>query len=130
MSYIYLASPYSHEFPIVREKRFLDVCEAAGHLMKRGYHIFSPIAHCHPIAKLCDLPKGFDYWNEYDYVLLAGAKELWVLTLEGWEKSTGIQGEVQIADEYGKPVRFFGKEEIMNNIFEETLLCSTNLKTE
>ena len=104
MSYIYLASPYSHPEADRREKRFKQVCECAAYYMHRGEHIFSPIAHSHPIALAGDLPKHFDYWADYDRVMLRHAKALWILIIEGWLQSEGVKQEVLLAKEFGIPV--------------------------
>lgn len=48
---IYLASPYSHPDPAVEELRFEAACEAACKLMQQGHHVFSPIAHTHPVGR-------------------------------------------------------------------------------
>ena len=54
---VYLAVPYTHEDPEIREKRFKAVSKVAGKLLNEGEMIFSPISHCHPIALECSLPK-------------------------------------------------------------------------
>jgi sugar phosphate isomerase/epimerase len=104
MSYIYLASPYSHQDPAVREARWRAVCAVAARLMGAGLYVYSPIAHTHPIAEAGDLPKGWDYWQGFDRAMLAHAKELWVVTMEGWDQSAGVKAEVEIAQELGLPV--------------------------
>ena len=106
MNYIYLASPYTHQYKCVEVERFNLVCECAAFLMKKGYHIFSPIAHTHPIAMVGDLPTHFEYWQDYDKAMLRNAGGLWVLCLSGWELSTGIKGEIELAKEYGVPIHY------------------------
>lgn len=103
---IYLASPYSHPDPEVRRQRFDTVCFAAAGFMREGHHIFSPIAHTHPIAMQGDLPKGWEFWAEYDRKIIAVCGELWVLQMDGWRESQGVAAEVKIAEEYGLPVRY------------------------
>jgi hypothetical protein len=106
MGLIYLASPYSHEDPAVREERFRIVCRAAARLMAQGNLIFSPIAHSHPIALAGQLPTEWDYWEQYDRAHLLAACELWVLKLAGWQVSRGIACEIEIMKGLGKPVKF------------------------
>lgn len=103
---IYLASPYSHNDPDVREWRFQQVCRAAAVLMYNGQFVFSPISHTHPIAVHGNLPLGFDYWEEYDRLMLKMCSELVVLMLDGWESSKGVQAEIRIMSELAKPVRY------------------------
>lgn len=118
---IYLASPYFHPDPSIREKRFRDVCHVAAHFMRKGIYIFCPIAHTHPIVESGDLPKGWDYWQEYDRQMLSVCSELWIVQLDGWKESVGIKGEIQIAREMGlsiKYVRYYP-----NDIITDIALC-------
>jgi len=103
---IYLASPYSHPEESVREDRFQAACEASGGLMKKGYRVFSPIAHTHPIAVKCDLPKGWDYWEQYDRVMIEASSHLIVLMIDGWMDSKGVEAERRIAESLDMPVYF------------------------
>jgi hypothetical protein len=96
-SLVYQASPYSHPDPAVREARFQEVCRAAAHLMRAGLHVFSPIAHTHPISLAGKLPGDWEYWKSYDEAVLSTCLTLAVLKLDGWEQSKGVQGEVEIA---------------------------------
>jgi len=102
---VYLASPYSHDLPSVREARFGYACEKAAELMRDGVFVLSPIAHTHPIA-LNGLPKGWEFWEQYDRRLLAACDEVMVLRLAGWETSKGVQAEIKIALETGMPVTY------------------------
>jgi hypothetical protein len=102
--FIYLASPYSSPNLAVRDARFDAVCREAAALMRGGAMIYSPIAHTHPIAMRGDLPTHWEFWEGYDRVMIAAADALWVLMLDGWEDSRGVQAEIQLATELGKPV--------------------------
>jgi hypothetical protein len=103
---VYLASPYSHPDPAVRQQRFETVCFVAANLMREGHHIYSPIAHTHPIALKGDLPLGFDYWEAYDRKMLASCTDLWVVMMDGWRESKGVKAEIAIAAELGLPVKY------------------------
>jgi hypothetical protein len=105
-SLVYLASPYSHPDPAVREERFQAACRAAAHLMQSGLHVFSPIAHSHPIALAGSLPTGWEYWEAYDEAVLSACRALAVLELDGWESSRGVQGEVKIAQRLKLPAYY------------------------
>ena len=105
---IYLASPYSHLDPRVRERRFDAVCQAAADLMCAGQSVFSPIAHSHSIARY-GLPKDWNYWQRVDREHLEMCDALIVLMLDGWRGSTGVQAEVQAAYKLDKPVSYLGQ---------------------
>jgi len=108
---IYLASPYSHEDETVRLWRFDAVVKAVGVLMNLGHMIYSPIAHCHPIQLKHVLPTEWAYWQAYDETMLSRCDRLWILQLDGWEKSTGVKAETEIAMRLGLPVEFVAEED-------------------
>lgn len=107
---IYIASPYSAKKPDgtddleLMEQRFDAVCRYAGRLMLQGHVVYSPIAHCHPIAVRVGLPRDWAFWQRFDREMLKGARMVDVLKLPGWEKSVGIAGELKIAQELRLPV--------------------------
>ena len=104
---IYLASPYSHPDPEVREQRFKEVCRIAGDLMRNGALVFSPIAHSHPIAMTGDLPLASEYWERYNRAWLAACDSLLVCLIDGWHESKGIAAEMRIAEELGIPIELY-----------------------
>jgi hypothetical protein len=106
MKKIYLASPYYHKNHDIREQRFISVCKKAGELMNQGYFVYSPIAHSHPIAVQCELPKDWVFWEQYDIEYIKWVDEVWILQLDGWSKSKGISAEIEIAKSIGKPIYF------------------------
>ena len=105
---IYLATPYTHPDPVVVEWRFKTVNRVAARLMGEGLHIFSPISHTHPIATDAEnpLPTGWEFWRDYDFAILSCCRALYVLTLDGWQQSTGVTAEIKMAKELGIPVTF------------------------
>ena len=100
---IYLASPYSHPDPVVRHARFRAACRAAASLLRAGHAVFSPIAHSHPLVEH-GLPTQWGFWERFGREHLERCDEVVVLMLDGWRESVGVQAEVRIAVELGKPV--------------------------
>lgn len=115
----YIASPYSSPDPAVRAERFMAVCRAAALMMKQGMHVYSPIIHSHPIALIGDLPKGWDYWREYDEFFIKHCDGVIVLMLDGWKESIGIKAELELAEKYGKPVRYMEVKDALVAFYEE-----------
>ena len=103
---IYIASPYTHADPAVMEQRFDAACRAAGELMRQGHVVFSPIAHTHPIAVRCELPRGWDFWERFDREFIRAAEKVVVLKLPGWEESNGVAAEIKLAEAAGIPVEY------------------------
>ena len=102
---IYLCSPYTHVDAEVRQRRFEAACRAAAELIRMGKTVFSPIAHSHAICRY-GLPVDWRYWEPHGRRFLETCDEVVVLTLNGWQTSVGVQAEIAIARELGKPVTF------------------------
>lgn len=103
---IYLASPYTHEDPKVREIRYNIVSRKTAELACAGLHVFSPIVNSHPLAEKYDLPKNFDFWEDFDKEMILLAEFVLVLKIDGWEDSEGITSELAFCKEQGVPVFF------------------------
>lgn len=105
MSYIYLASPYTDKLATVMALRYKQVAESTAHLLRREIHVYSPIVHCHEIAVRHNLPKGFDFWQRYNKTMLEASGALWILQLEGWSESKGVQWEISHANKINLPIK-------------------------
>lgn len=101
--YTYLASPFTHKDPLVREMRFLAAEHATNWLLQNRVWTYSPIVHCHSMAKTYNLPHDAAFWDEYDKTMLSSARDMLVLRYEGWEKSKGVTSEIEFADQIKKP---------------------------
>ena len=103
---IYLACPYQHEDPEVREERYQKVTRKTADLMHVGHQVFSPITHSHPVSLHLPHPQGHDFWMEQDYPYIEHwATELWVYALDGWKESKGVWLEVDFALTFSMPIR-------------------------
>lgn len=101
MSFTYVASPYSSKDPEIIQRRFNIVEEFTGLRLLQGEHLYSPIVHCHEIAKKYDLPKDFKFWQDYNRAMLSTASLMIVLMIDGWKESVGVQGEIEFAEQCG-----------------------------
>ncbi len=106
MSYVYLASPYSHQDPFIREDRYLRASQATAHLLKQGIAVYSPIVHCHELAKIADLPKDFTFWQNYNMAMLSRADKFMILRIEGYDTSVGVAAEKAFAEMKNIPVEY------------------------
>ena len=102
---LYLASPYSSQHPLIREGRFLQVCNKAAELMLEGHIVFSPVAHSHYISTFLKNSNDTAFWLKQDMSFIAWCDELWVYALDGWTKSKGVTAEINRAREIGKTVK-------------------------
>ena len=74
-------------------------------MIKMGNAVFSPIAHSHALVEH-GLPIDWSFWEQHDRHHLTHCDEVVVLMPDGWEASVGVRGEVRIAKEMNKPVRY------------------------
>lgn len=103
---IYLASPYTHPDPIVMKTRYLLAQQVNAHFISQGFHVYSPIVHCHTMALTHTLPHDFDFWRRFNLDLIRRSDEFWVLTIPGYHESKGVAGELNFADHCGLPIKW------------------------
>lgn len=103
MSFIYLASPYTHADPAVVQQRHDTVMEFVAEQLAHKVWIYSPIVHCHELSLRHTLPGDFEFWKEYNFAMLAKASHLWVLALDGWDSSKGVRAELDLAAQLSIP---------------------------
>lgn len=107
--FTYLASPYTHPSPLVRQERFNKVLRVAARMMLHGEAVFCPIAHSHPIALAMThtgAATDHGFWMSQDIPVLRHASKLTVLMLEGWRDSRGVKQEIAFAREAMIPVEY------------------------
>lgn len=103
---IYLASPYSHPDPRVRQERFMAARTFTLFHMRAGKTIISPVVYGHQFAVNFGMPITYEFWAKLNENLLIAADQMWVLMLEGWKESEGIKHEISYADTSFIPVEF------------------------
>lgn len=103
---IYLAVPYTHPDPAVREQRFEAANLAAAVLMTDGHLVFSPISHTHLMVIKYRLPVGFGFYQRWSRLFLSMSSRLIVLRVDGWQQSVGVKAEITFMKTAGKPVEY------------------------
>ena len=102
---IYLAAPYTHADSSVCEERFEKITEYAASLIRKQMIVLSPVTMCHPMTKY-GLLGDWQFWERFDRAYLMLCSRMIVLCLPGWKESKGVQAEIQIMKELGKPVEY------------------------
>ena len=108
---IFLACPYAHADPAVREFRFKAVSMLAGRLCAEGNLVYSAITHSHPMDAYAKL--GTNHYTDWVYLndfYLSKSDIMIVLTLPGWESSEGVAHEINMMNELGKPIIYLPVE--------------------
>jgi hypothetical protein len=103
---IYLAAPYWHEDPEIRQSRVAAVGAFHAHLVRRPprHFFYSPLANSIG-ATSADIPEA--YWHNHGLHMLAFADSLYVYCLPGWEISVGVRKEIAEATKRHLPIHYF-----------------------
>lgn len=115
----YLATPYTlYEGGI--DAAYEMACAAAGRFYKHRIPVYSPIAHCHGIAKhgqLDALDAGF--WLDMHATAMHRCDGLIVWQAYGWKDSYGIQKEIEEFQRQNKPIVHLDPDDFPIDHFRE-----------
>ena len=98
---IYIASPYNHPDKDIVQSNYVAAISYAAKLTSEGQVPISPIAYGHNLLDYADMPSDWEFWKHFCHTFLDKCTELHVLTIEGWDKSSGVAGEIERATELG-----------------------------
>jgi hypothetical protein len=108
----YLATPYS-KWVGGMDDAFDHASVLAGRLLKKDVHVFSPIAHSHPIAKSGGIdPADHGIWLKLDEVFMRAAFGILVADMPGWHDSFGVKEEIRWFTKHKKPVYLLKTENL------------------
>lgn len=106
----YLAIPYSFN----PEKSFRIANEVSADLMQKGFHIFSPISHSHPINVSEENKTSYEFWMYQDLTILDRCDEIIFVvigdSISGMqliEESKGCIMERMFANARGIPISYY-----------------------
>lgn len=115
MNITYLASPYTSDINATQISRYEAACRACYLLSVQGVQVYSPICHWHPIVELGYHVK-YETLIAIDLEILQHCKELYVLCLYGWEKSSGVQREIEHAKKYKLKISYHTITDILTSM--------------
>lgn len=107
---IYLATPYTHADKEIMQLRYEVAREVAANMMRAGLPVYSPIVHGHDIASHHELPTDWEFWRSHCLAMLSKADQMMVVTIPGWETSTGVHAERAYCRANGIGVSFISAE--------------------
>ena len=116
MYYEYLAIPYTDKDEEIMDYRAAISDVICADLMNKGRYIYAPISSCHHIAKKYNLPRNWEFWKGLDEVFVSLSKKFLIITLPGWEDSTGVTAETEIAKRNGIEIEYIDPEPYMKII--------------
>lgn len=112
---VYIASPYTcteskeqEANELVQQYRY-DVVTAVAGLLEDiyGYAFICPITQSHNLAKYMKKRNGtFAAWKTVDLTFIFRCDEVWVVKIDGWNRSVGVLAEIEFAKENGKIIKY------------------------
>lgn len=109
---IYLASPYSHNDPVIVALRMQQFAVADAALCMKGFVTVSPLSK-HWLSDYATIPITWEFWKTYSTILMENCTGVFVLMLDGWEESTGVQEEITLAKSMNKPITYLTMQELL-----------------
>lgn len=117
--YHYIASPYTHDDPVIRQRRYEKALDFTVWLAS-AYRIwgYSPIVHSHNMVGL-QSAADHGWWMEWGKAMLVPARAMIVFQIKGWEESKGVQMEMGWAQEIGIPI--YMSQLLWRDIYDHSL---------
>jgi len=112
----YFAHPYTckdaegYYVQAGEDANFAICCIRSGELLERGYNIYSPIAHTHPIHKASPTflaRREHDMWYRLDNEFIAKTDWAGIILAPGWDESKGCIAECGQFVLRGLPVKHY-----------------------
>lgn len=122
-SLIYIACPYSHPNPEIKNKRREIATQVAGELFAQGKLVYSPLTHVVPLFESQGKTASWATAMRLDKALISRCQEMLVITIPGWEESVGVTEEIEYAQELGLKVSYFEPSAEILALLEEPTCC-------
>lgn len=104
---VFIISPYTDVDPDVTRIRVIDTEQYIVQLITVNKVIaYSAIIAFEHLLNDYAIPSDYVYWKTLCSTMMECAKEVHVLKLEGWEKSIGVQSEIDLAIKMNKPIKY------------------------
>lgn len=118
---IYLAAPYSatkdgQEDMVKINERMGLFCRCIEKMLQEHAMVISPLM-MHMVRERSQqpLPGDWAYWQAYSLELLGRSDTLVVLTMDGWDASTGVKAEIESARDFGMEVIYLDPVEYLKS---------------
>lgn len=119
-SFLYIASPYTHDDPMIRQRRYEKALDFTSWLAVT-YRLwgYSPIVHSHNMDMQGSSKFTHDFWLAWGLTMLRPSSGLVVFQIKGWEDSAGVDEEIELAMEIGKPV--YMSQMLWGNVYDHSI---------
>lgn len=110
--FAYIAGPYSSPSEEVIERRYDLYLRFTNMVLNHGIMCMSPLTNHACLKKGKVIPGDYNFWGNYSREMLARCQVVFVMMLDGWEKSDGVYDELMNARQKGLKILFFKEEDI------------------
>lgn len=101
----YIAAPYSAKSPEVMQRRANEVMAFSAWLWREGIcYPLSPVSMWHEAATRCGLPTDATSWTACNFAYFTACEVMYLLKLDGWQESVGVEMELKWARDRGMDV--------------------------
>ena len=103
---IVVSGPYSHSDPLVKQGRVKTIANTCVKLCQNGDICCSPLLAGLSLIEKSDnkMPDDYEFWKDFCRSYVEAGDVLYVLDIQGWEDSTGVQDEIECARSFCMPV--------------------------
>ncbi|RKZ99067.1 MAG: hypothetical protein DRQ46_00125 [Gammaproteobacteria bacterium] len=102
---IYLASPYTDDSAKIVNERYEATCKITALLLSQGLYVYSPIVHGHCLIGY-GLETDWENWKHFDKLMIDKSDIIYVLMIDGWNESIGVNAEIRYAIDLGMDVKY------------------------
>lgn len=110
---VYVASPFTYKNGTqedrvrIETQRYIDITYITAELVRKyGIAPIAPITMSYNFREaINDLGSEFHTWADIDYRYISACDEIWVVMMDGWLESIGVQSEIKFAVIAGIPVK-------------------------
>lgn len=100
---VFISTPYSHTDKSIQIERFELTCNMVAILLNQGKFPISPIVHGHPTVQY-GVRGDWEFWRDYCCEFIKSCHTVYVGDIYGWDESTGVKGEIEVAKSLNKEV--------------------------
>jgi hypothetical protein len=103
---ILISSPFSHPDESVKAERVKQLAIFVDNEIKNGNLVFSPVLYGLKVLEYVGGNDDWATWQKFCENAILSSKEVWVLMFDGWDKSTGVRGEIEFATANNVPIKY------------------------
>lgn len=112
---VYLSSPYSNPDDAIREQNYKTVSLIAAQMVYNGELAFSPISYGHNLSEFKEMPaNNWSFWYNFCIGFLLKSDKLIVVKMNGWDRSVGVAGEIEVAIKNNIPIEYMEPNEFFS----------------